>query len=124
MAKCGDCGRPINPRRGYCTYFVCHNKAIGGATPDPNQQKTRTGSRRDFKRCPYCSGERTGKASCYVSACDRGPNGTSCGCHFLQAGMGTPGQEMRAILQQARRAPAIQARHLGVEAGGGARILG
>lgn len=98
--KCGDCGRPIHPARGYCTYFVCHNKMIGGDAPDIKKNPTRTKSFGDYKRCPFCTGERNGKGSCFIAACDRGPNGKSCGCHYSMAGMGSPSQEMWA---QARR---------------------
>lgn len=109
--KCNDCGRRIDPRRGYCTFFKCHNKAIGGPTPDPGQQRAR--AKTDGKRCPYCTGEYNGRGTCFVSSCDRGPNKTPCGCHFLMAGMGSPGPEMRATLQ---------VKHVDVMAGGGARV--
>lgn len=107
-------GHIIPPNRGYCVHFICHNEMLGGAKPEPLQQKSRAFARSDPKRCPFCSGERTGQSKCFISACNRGPGGRSCGCHYQMAGMGNPGQEMRSILQ---------ARHLGVQAGGGARLV-
>lgn len=114
MAKCNRCGRHINPQRGFCTFFKCHNKLIGGATPEPHLQRARWNS--DKKRCPFClgrEGRAAGKGPCFISACDRA-DGKPCGCHFIKSGMGTPGQEGWATLR---------AKHIGLEAGGGARFI-
>ena len=80
----------------------CHAKANGENTPE-RYKPLKAWSRADRKRCPYCSGERTGKPPCYISACDRGPNRSTCGCHWLMSGMGNPGPEGRLLPRYAGR---------------------
>lgn len=113
MAKCKR-GHIIPPSRGYCVHFICHNEMIGGPKPEPLKQRTRAFAKSDGKRCPFCSGERTGQGKCFISACNRGPGGMTCGCHYQMAGMGNPGQEMWAM---------TRAKRLDYLAGGGARYI-
>lgn len=92
--KCGDCGHIIPPGRGYCVTAACHAKAQGENSPE-KYKPLKAWKRTDLKRCPFCTGERNGKDTCFISACDRGKGGKSCGCHWQMAGMGNPGQEAR-----------------------------
>lgn len=67
---------------------------MGGATPDPGRplRNYREDSAARH-RCPFCAGlqgKYEGRGLCWLASCDRGPNGTRCGCHHAMTGMTAP----------------------------------
>lgn len=100
----GPCGHLIDPARGFCTQLKCTPewRALNSRSSGKGRSHLRHPSEDpgQGKRCPNClgiSGTHSGLGHCYLSACDRGVNGSRCGCHWALTRMGRPsGYEMAA----------------------------
>lgn len=106
----GPCGHLIPFGRTSCPLLKCQPVARIMASRStgkgPRSAKPANENRWQGKRCPFClglQGQFAGMGNCWLSACNRGPQGGNCGCHHMLTGMGRPSAKEQPHLDGRRR---------------------